>query len=191
MIPRLLLLSLALFYATNLFAEPSSLSPEDILTEMFQPGAVIPVKLLAGVNAPVDGTPYPVMLGAEYARPMTSSNLNQKIRLIAAATGVEEGQRVYFRFTHASTALPNGRRIELDIDGYLLGQNKEVGLEGKLISAPGFPSESLFYPNGVNLDDETIAELKRRKAEASKLKFVHVQSGQMGFAVIQGPVSVR
>jgi hypothetical protein len=103
------------------------------------PGDSVRVKLLAGVNAPTDGTPYPVvlkLLGSIMGPDGNSIPLGEA-RIIAAAQGSLTDSRVLFRLTRLSIRLPNGRRKEFSIDGWIVGEDGIRGLSGVLIDPIG------------------------------------------------------
>jgi len=103
------------------------------------PGDSVRVKLLAGVNAPTDGTPYPVvlkLLGAVMGPDGNSIPLGEA-RLIAAAQGSLTDSRVLFRLTRLSLRLPNGRRKEFSVDGWIVGEDGIRGMSGVLIDPIG------------------------------------------------------
>jgi molybdopterin converting factor small subunit len=103
------------------------------------PGDSVRVKLLAGVNAPTDGTPYPVvlkLLGSVMGPDGNTIPLGEA-RIIAAAQGSLTDSRVLFRITRLSIRLPNGRRKEFTIDGWIVGEDGIRGLSGVLIDPIG------------------------------------------------------
>jgi hypothetical protein len=103
------------------------------------PGDSVRVKLLAGVNAPTDGTPYPVVLKliGDVIGPDGNSVPLGEARIIAAATGSLTDSRTLFRLTKLSIRLPNGRRKEFSIDGWVVGEDGIRGMEGVLIDPIG------------------------------------------------------
>lgn len=103
------------------------------------PGDSVRVKLLAGVNAPTDGTPYPVVLKlvGDVAGPDGNSVPLGEARLIAAAQGSLTDSRVLLRLTRLSIRLPNGRRKEFPVDGWIVGEDGIRGMEGVLIDPVG------------------------------------------------------
>lgn len=103
------------------------------------PGDSVKVKLLAGVNAPTDGTPYPVVLkliGSVLGPDGNNIPLGEA-RLIAAAQGSLTDSRVLLRLTKLSLRLPNGRRKEFPVDGWVVGEDGLRGMEGVLIDPIG------------------------------------------------------
>lgn len=103
------------------------------------PGDSVRVKLLAGVNAPTDGTPYPVVLKllGNVMGPDGNTIPLGEARLIAAAQGSLTDSRVLFRLTRLSIRLPNGRRKEFAIDGWVVGEDGIRGMSGVLIDPIG------------------------------------------------------
>ena len=110
-------------------------------------GDSVGVKLLAGVNAPTDGTPYPVVfkLDGDIQGPNGSALPLGEARLIAAAQGSLADQRALFRLTSLNLALPSGERRVIEVDGWIVGEDGVRGMEGilidpigKLVGAAGF-----------------------------------------------------
>ena len=103
------------------------------------PGDTVRVKLLAGVNAPTDGTPYPVVLKliSNVMGPDGNAVPLGEARIIAAAQGSLTDSRVLFRLTRLSIRLPSGKRKEFPIDGWIVGEDGIRGLEGILIDPIG------------------------------------------------------
>jgi hypothetical protein len=103
------------------------------------PGDSVRVKLLAGVNAPTDGTPYPVVLKlvGDVMGPDGNAIPLGEARLIAAAQGSLTDARALFRLTRLSVRLPNGQRKEFATDGWIVGEDGIRGLEGVLIDPIG------------------------------------------------------
>ncbi len=95
-------------------------------------GDSVGVKLLAGVRAPTDGTPYPVLfkLVGDVQGPDGSSLPIGEARLIAAAQGSLTDSRVLFRMTKLSLRMPNGRRKVMDVDGWIVGEDGIRGMQG-------------------------------------------------------------
>ncbi|MBL7663143.1 TraB/VirB10 family protein [bacterium] len=106
---------------------------------VISPGDVVPVKLLTGVNAPVDGTPYPVVfkLDGPITGPDGSSLDIGEARLIAAAQGSEADSRALFRFTNLSLRHKDGRRSNVKVDGWVVGEDGVRGMSGELIDKLG------------------------------------------------------
>jgi conjugal transfer pilus assembly protein TraB len=103
------------------------------------PGDSVRVKLLAGVNAPTDGTPYPVVLKviSDISGPDGSALPIGEARIVAAAQGSLTDSRALLRMTKLSLRLPNGRRKEFGVDGWIVGEDGIRGMEGVLIDPIG------------------------------------------------------
>lgn len=102
-------------------------------------GDSVKVKLLAGVNAPTDGTPYPVVfkLVSDIYGPDGSALPIGEARLIAAAQGSLTDARALFRLTSINIRLPDGRRKVLKADGWIVGEDGVRGMSGVLIDPIG------------------------------------------------------
>jgi hypothetical protein len=108
--------------------------PRPLRVSVIAPGDSVPVELLTGVNAPTDGTPYPVVfkLGGDITGPDGSSlNLGEG-RVIAAAQGSESDSRALFRLTQLSLRHPSGRRSVVEVDGWIVGEDGIRGMQGRL-----------------------------------------------------------
>jgi len=108
--------------------------PRPLRVSVIAPGDSVPVELLTGVNAPTDGTPYPVVfkLGGDITGPDGSSlNLGEG-RIIAAAQGSESDSRALFRLTQLSLSHPSGRRSVVEVDGWIIGEDGIRGMQGRL-----------------------------------------------------------
>lgn len=102
-------------------------------------GDSVRVKLLSGVNAPTDGTPYPVIfkLTGDVDGPDGSALPLGEARLIAAAQGSLTDSRALFRLHTINIRLPNGRREVLDVDGWIVGEDGLRGMPGIMIDPLG------------------------------------------------------
>jgi hypothetical protein len=124
-------------------AEPISVQPPPQPAKprlaAIMPGDSVRVKLLAGVNAPTDGTPYPVVLKlvGDVLGPDGNTIPLGEARLIAAAQGSLTDSRALLRLTRLSIRLPNGRRKEFPVDGWIVGEDGIRGMEGVLIDPIG------------------------------------------------------
>jgi hypothetical protein len=97
------------------------------------------VKLLAGVNAPTDGTPYPVVFKVigDVTGPDGSSLPIGEARVVAAAQGSLSDQRALFRITQLNLRYPDGSRNILEVDGWVVGEDGIRGMEGILVDPFG------------------------------------------------------
>ena len=113
--------------------------PERAKNTVIMPGDTVRLKLLAGVNAPVSGTPYPTMfkLVSDVGGPDGSSLPLGEARLIAAAQGSLTDGRVLFRLTDLSMRFPNGQRKTVQVDGWIVGEDGVRGMQGRVIDQLG------------------------------------------------------
>lgn len=118
-------------------APPAPPAPEKVA--VVGAGDSVRVKLLAGVNAPTDGTPYPVVfkLVGDVLGPDGSTLPLGEGRLIAAAQGSLTDQRALFRLSSLNLRLPDGRRRVIPVDGWVVGEDGVRGMEGMLIDPIG------------------------------------------------------
>ncbi len=102
-------------------------------------GDAVRVKLLSGVNAPTDGTPYPVVLELidDITGPDGSSLSVGNARLVAAAQGSLTDSRALFRLSTLNIRMPDGARQIVDVDGWIVGEDGTIGMEGILIDPIG------------------------------------------------------
>lgn len=102
-------------------------------------GDSVRLKLLTGVNAPTDGTPYPVVfkLASDVYGPDGSILPLGEARLIAAAQGSLTDSRALFRLTSLNLRLPDGRRKIIGVDGWVVGEDGIRGMSGILIDPIG------------------------------------------------------
>jgi len=122
----------------QVIAQPPA-PPKQPRLAALMPGDSVRIKMLAGVNAPTDGTPYPVVLKliGDVTGPDGNSIPLGEARLIAAAQGSLTDSRVLLRLTRLSIRLPNGRRKEFAVDGWVVGEDGIRGMEGVLIDPIG------------------------------------------------------
>lgn len=125
------------FDATSLPPPPA---PPTIEKRTFiSPGDSVPVRLLTGVAAPVDGTPYPVVL--KLLGPVTGPDGSSldigEARLVAAAQGSETDGRVQVRITDLAFRHADGRRSVVKVDGWIVGEDGVKGVRGKTIDKLG------------------------------------------------------
>lgn len=102
-------------------------------------GDSVRLKLLAGVRAPTDGTPYPVVfqLAGDVFGPDGSALPLGEARLIAAAQGSLVDSRVLFRLSSLNLRLPSGRNQVIPVDGWVVGEDGIRGMDGILIDPFG------------------------------------------------------
>lgn len=102
-------------------------------------GDSVRIKLLSGVNAPTDGTPYPVVfqLLDDVIGPDGSALPLGEARLVAAAQGSLTDSRALFRLSSLNVRLPNGRRKVVPVDGWVVGEDGIRGMRGVLLDPLG------------------------------------------------------
>ena len=90
--------------------------------------------MIAGVNAPTDGTPYPVLfqIVSDIVGPDGSRLPVGEARVVAAAQGSISDSRALYRLTDLSLRLPNGERKVVKIDGWVVGEDGIRGMPGIL-----------------------------------------------------------
>ena len=118
---------------------PPPKPPAPTLVSVISPGDSVEVELMTGVNAPVDGTPYPVVfkLNGPITGPDGSSLQVGEARLIAAAQGSEVDSRALFRLSSLAMRNPSGRRSTVKVDGWIVGEDGIRGMSGRLIDKLG------------------------------------------------------
>lgn len=119
--------------------EPVITPPREIRAAVISPGDSVKLRLLTGVAAPVDGTPYPVVfqLDGPISGP-DGTNLDLgDARLIAAAQGSESDSRVLFRLTDLAFTHKDGRRSVVKVDGWVVGEDGVRGMRGTLVDKLG------------------------------------------------------
>lgn len=118
---------------------PPPIAPVDTRSAYIAPTDFVRVKLLAGVNAPTDGSPYPVLLEliGDVQSPDGGSLPLGGARILAAAQGSLVDSRALFRLTTLTTRLPNGESVDISIDGYMVGEDGILGLPGVPIDPLG------------------------------------------------------
>lgn len=118
---------------------PPPPEPAPQRVSVIAPGDSVSVQLLTGVNAPVDGTPYPVVfqLNGPIEGPDGSTLELGEARLVAAAQGSEADSRALYRLSSLSIRHPSGRRSVIKVDGWVVGEDGIRGMKGKLIDKLG------------------------------------------------------
>lgn len=109
--------------------------PQPRRSAIINAGDAVRVELLSGVNAPVDGSPYPVVFKVvgDVVGPNSTSIPVGEARVLAAAQGSLIDQRVLFRLTSMTLSLPDGSRKEVKVDGWVVGEDGIRGFPGILI----------------------------------------------------------
>ncbi len=146
--------------AADIVAENPPPQPKKIKLASIMPGDSVRIKLLAGVNAPTDGSPYPVVVKVigDVQGPDGNSLPIGEARMIAAAQGSLTDHRVLFRLTRMSMRLPNGRRKEFAVDGWIVGEDGIRGMDGILIDPIGQIIAASAIAGGVTGLGQGIAQ---------------------------------
>jgi hypothetical protein len=134
--------------------------PKQVKLAAIMPGDSVRVKLLSGVNAPTDGSPYPVVLKviSDVQGPDGNSLPIGEARVIAASQGSLTDSRVLLRLTRLSMRLPNGRRKEFAVDGWVVGEDGIRGMEGVLIDPIGQVIGAAAIAGGISGIGQGIAQ---------------------------------
>lgn len=135
-------------------------APRPKRVAIISPGDAVRIKLLAGVQAPTDGVPYPVLfkLINDVTGPDGSALSIGEARLIAAAQGSLVDSRALFRLNQLSLRLPNGQRVTLPVDGWVVGEDGIRGMEGILIDPIGKAIGGAVATSGVAAIGQGIAD---------------------------------
>lgn len=133
-------------------------------TAFIAPGDTVRIRLLAGVHAPTDGSPYPVLfqLVDDVAGPDSSSLPLGEARLVAAAQGSLIDSRALFRLTRLSIRLPNGKRKVVGVDGWVVGEDGIRGMSGILIDPIGKAILGAGFAGGVQGVGEGLSAANSR-----------------------------
>ncbi len=118
-------------------APPAPIAPKKIAVVGI--GDSVRVKMLAGVDAPTDGTPYPVVfkLIGDVDGPDGQALSLGEARIVAAAQGSLSDNRALFRLNNINLRYPDGSRRVHNIDGWIVGEDGIRGMEGVLIDPIG------------------------------------------------------
>ncbi|NBW40041.1 hypothetical protein EBR25_03450 [bacterium] len=118
---------------------PPILEDLDPRSAYIAPTDFVRVRLLAGVNAPTTGAPYPVLMEliGDVQSPDGASLPLGNARILAAAQGSLIDSRALFRLTSLTLRMPDGEVQNLPIDGYMVGEDGILGLPGVPIDPLG------------------------------------------------------
>ncbi len=166
----------------QIFPEEPTVAPPPpeqppLRVSVIAPGDSVTVMLLTGVNAPVDGTPYPVVfkLTGPISGPDGSSLDLGEGRLIAAAQGSESDNRALFRLTQLSLRHPSGRRAVIEVDGWVVGEDGIRGMTGKLIDKLGRLIATTAIVSGMAALGERL--------DSNSSRYAYQSNGTGGFTV--------
>ena len=108
--------------------------PEPVKVAAVVTGCRVRARLASGVSAPVKGAPYPVTLDL-MGDVICPNNLHLPLgqaSVMGAAQGSLTDSRVLFRVSKLGLAFPSGRLREIEIDGWVVGEDGLRGLKGIL-----------------------------------------------------------
>jgi len=91
--------------------------------------------LLTGVDAPVGGKPFPVLLALKeaFASPNSYQVPLKGCFALGKAEGNASSERADIQIVRMSCVLPDGKAFEQEITGYLVGEDGKQGIPGKLV----------------------------------------------------------
>jgi len=168
-------------------APPPDGPEEPIKVKVISPGDAVPVRLLTGVVAPTDGTPYPVVFKLD--GPITGPDGAEldvgEARLIAAAEGSEIDGRAIFRLTNLSIRHPDGRRSVAEVDGWVVGEDGVRGMKGKVIDKLG----QLIIATAIGSTAAALGDRAIRKEPAVTVndsQNIDVNAGDINAAALSG-----
>jgi Bacterial conjugation TrbI-like protein len=95
--------------------------------------------LLTGVDAPVGGKPFPVLLALKeaFASPNSYQVPLKGCFALGKAEGNASSERADIQIVRISCVLPDGKAFEQEITGYLVGEDGRQGIPGKLVDKEG------------------------------------------------------
>jgi conjugal transfer pilus assembly protein TraB len=95
--------------------------------------------LLTGVDAPVGGKPFPVLLALKeaFASPNSYQVPLKGCFALGKAEGNASSERADIQIVRMSCVLPDGKAFEQGITGYLVGEDGKQGIPGKLVDKEG------------------------------------------------------
>jgi hypothetical protein len=95
--------------------------------------------LLTGVDAPVGGKPFPVLLALKeaFASPNSYQVPLKGCFALGKAEGNASSERADIQIVRMSCVLPDGKAFEQEITGYLVGEDGKQGIPGKLVDKEG------------------------------------------------------
>jgi len=95
--------------------------------------------LLTGVDAPVGGKPFPVLLALQeaFASPNSYQVPLKGCFALGKAEGNASSERADIQIVRMSCVLPDGKAFEQEITGYLVGEDGKQGIPGKLVDKEG------------------------------------------------------
>lgn len=127
---------------TPLTGSPSSSEPPRRVST-FLPVSFTRGTLLGGLDAPTGGqaqsNPHPVLirLADNSVLPNRFRGAYRECFVIAAGYGDISAERAYLRTENLSCVRPDGRTLEVNIQGSVYGEDGKVGVRGRLVTKQG------------------------------------------------------
>ena len=114
-------------------------SPAVRQTSYLPGGSMARSVLLTGVDAPVGGKPFPVLLALKeaFASPNSYQVPLKGCFALGKAEGNASSERADIQIVRMSCVLPDGKAFEQEITGYLVGEDGKQGIPGKLVDKEG------------------------------------------------------
>jgi conjugal transfer pilus assembly protein TraB len=125
--------------ATALPVKAKSDTPAVRQTAYLPGGSMARSVLLTGVDAPVGGKPFPVLLALTeaFASPNSYQVPLKGCFALGKAEGNASSERADIQIVRMSCVLPDGKAFEQEITGYLVGDDGKQGIPGKLVDKEG------------------------------------------------------
>jgi conjugal transfer pilus assembly protein TraB len=129
----------AKFPATERPVKAKTEAPAVRQTSYLPGGSMARSVLLTGVDAPVGGKPFPVLLALKeaFASPNSYQVPLKGCFALGKAEGNASSERADIQIVRMSCVLPNGKAFEQEITGYLVGEDGKQGIPGKLVDKEG------------------------------------------------------
>lgn len=141
--PKIVMLSLTDEAAENKTKDAAKTEPTRNIKHFVPSGSFAKVVLLSGVDAPTGGlaqsNPMPILLRV-VGRGILPNYTDSQIRnchITGAAMGDISSERALIRIERLSCVLKSGDVIEVQVKGYVAGEDGKNGLRGRLVSKQG------------------------------------------------------
>jgi Bacterial conjugation TrbI-like protein len=125
--------------ATERSVKAKAEAPAVRQTSYLPGGSMARSVLLTGVDAPVGGKPFPVLLALKeaFASPNSYQVPLRGCFALGKAEGNASSERADIQIIRMSCVLPDGKAFEQEITGYLVGEDGKQGIPGKLVDKEG------------------------------------------------------
>ena len=131
--------------------DPAVAKKEPKKTFWLPMGSIIPVRLLSGMDAPAragqgtgsgsgpSGSPYPVlMVVRDLAKLPNAKELDaRECFLLGEGVGELSSERVQIRSTGISCVKESGEAVELEVKGFINGEDGKLGMRGRVVFKEG------------------------------------------------------